>query len=247
MLTNQEVEQMRQNAKVHRKIFSEIRKMAKEWMTAYLVNEMCGKIAKQAWVLCWFKGVYWFPDNICISINDVVVHGRIRPDMEFKKWDLVTFDFWIKDKNFKINTDAAISIIIGWDETNPEWARMIEANKKALYAGIKVARAWNTIWDIGAAIQKEIEKAGFHVVRDLTWHAIGKKLHEKPYIYNYGKPWTGPKLKKWMTLAIEPILWQTNGEIIEKWDWEIYIKDGSLGSQYEHTILITDWEAEIII
>ena len=116
---------------------------------------------------------------------------------------------------------------------------MIRANKKALYAGIKMAKTWNRVWDIGSAIQKEIEKAWFQVVRQLTWHAIWKSLHEKPYIYNYWYPWKWPILKKWMTLAIEPILWQTTWDIIDKWDWEIYIKDWSLGCQYEHTILIS--------
>jgi methionyl aminopeptidase len=191
--------------------------------------------------------VYGFPDNICISVNNVVVHGRAREGIIFKNWDLVTFDFWIKDKKVWINTDAAFSVIIGWYDKNPVGWILIETNKRALAAWIKMARAWNTVWDIWAAVQKEIEWAWYYVVKDLTWHSIGKELHEKPYIPNYGKPGAGAKLKKWMTLAIEPILWQTSWEIIDKWDWEIYIKDGSLGCQYEHTILVTDNEPEIII
>jgi methionyl aminopeptidase len=80
----------------------------------------------------------------------------------------------------------------------------------------------------------------------LSWHAIWKTLHEKPYIYNYWNPWNWQKIEKWMVLCIEPILWETDGKIIEKDDW-IHIKDWSLWSQYEHTILITDGEAEIIV
>jgi len=247
MLNEIEIQVMRENAKIHKIIFDEIKKIVKVWTKASEIDELCWKIAKYNNVLCWFKWFYNFPNNICISVWAVVVHWRPRNWLIFKKWDLVTFDFWIKDKKYWINTDAAFSVIIWWDENNIVWAKMIEVNKKALYAWINKARSSNTIWDISYAIQKEIEWAGFFVVKNLTWHAIWKSLHEKPYIANFWNPWTWIKLKKWMTLAIEPIIWEKTWEIIDYWDWEIYIKDHSLGCQYEHTILITDWEAEIII
>lgn len=247
MLSKNEIEILKKNAKVHRLIFEEIKKNSKKWTKAIDIDKLCYQISKQNWVLCWFKWVYNFPANICISINDVVVHWLPKEWLIFNDWDLVTFDFWIKDKEIWINTDAAFSIIIWGEEKNPIWAKLIEANKKALYAWIKKAKVWNTIWDISYAIWTEIEKAWFKIVKQLTWHCIWKKLHEKPYIPNYWKPWTWAKLKKWMLLAIEPILWETSWEIIEKWSWEIYIKDWSLWCQYEHTVLITDSEAEIII
>ncbi len=247
MLTKQEIEIMRNNAKTHKKIFAEIKKVLKAWVKASEINKICDDIAKKNNVLCGFKWVYWFPANICVCVNDVVVHWLPREEIVFQNGDLATFDFWIKDKNKWINTDAAFSVIIWWDKYNPRWAKLIEANKKALYAWIDKCRAWNTIWDISAAIQAEIEWAWFKVVKDLTGHAIGKKLHEKPYIPNFWKAWKWEKLKKGMTLAIEPILWETSWQIVDEWDWEIYIKDWSLWSQYEHTILITDWDPEIIV
>lgn len=248
MLTKQEINIMKQNAKVHKEIFDEIKKILKDGTKATEVNELCGQIAKKHNVLCGFKWVYGFPDNICISVNDVVVHGRCLPEIVFKDWDLVTFDFWIKDKKYWINTDAAFSVVIWWDDKNPKAARLIEANIKALEAGIAMARAWNTTWDIWAAIQKVVEEDyGYKIVKELTGHAVWKKLHEKPYIYNYWKPGSWQRLKVGMTLAIEPILWETSWEIVDNWDWEIYIKDWSLGCQYEHTILITEAWPEIII
>lgn len=247
MLKHKEIEQLRKNATVHKKVFSAIKNTLKPWTTAREINDLCWRIAKDHWVLCGFKWVYGFPDNICISVWDVVVHWRARDSIIFKKWDLVTFDFGIKDKKYWVNTDAAITLIVGWDEENLEWALLIEANKRALYAWIKQAKAWNTVWDIWHAIKQEVEKSWYHVVKDLTWHAIWKELHEKPYIPNFWKPWAWAKLKAGMTLAIEPILWQTSWKIVDKWDWEIYIADGSLGCQYEHTILVTDGEPEIII
>lgn len=238
---------MKANAKVHKEVFDNIREMFKPWLNAMDVDSMCSEVAKKHNVLCGFKGQYGFPNNICISINDVVAHGRPTDKMIFQEWDLVNFDFWIRDKKAGINTDAWISLICGWDETNPKAAAMLVANRKALDAWIAMAKPGNRIWDISAAVQKEIESAGFKVVKDLTGHAIWKKIHEKPYIPNYGKPGTGDFIKKWMTLAIEPILGETSGSIVEEGGWEIYIKDGSLGCQIEHTILVTDDEAEIII
>ena len=247
MLNEKEIEQLRKNALVHKKIFNAIKNTIKPWTTAIEIDKLCWRIAKEHGVLCWFKWVYDFPANICISVWDVVVHGLPRVWAIFKQWELVTFDFGIKDKKYWVNTDAAISIIVWWDDKNPIWAKIIEANKKALYAGIAKARSWNKIWDISAAIQAEIEWAWFFVVKDLTGHAIWKKLHEKPYIPNFWKPWIGLTLKAGMTLAIEPIIWETSWKIVDEWDWEIYIEDGSLGCQYEHTILITEAEAEIIV
>jgi len=247
MLTKKEIEQMKKNAKTHKKVFDEIKKVLKNWTTAKEIDKLCWDIAKKHWVLCGFKWVYDFPANVCISVNDVVVHWIPREWLVFYDGDLVTFDFWIKDKTLWINTDAAISLVVWWNEKNPKAAKLIEANKKALYAWIDKCRVWNKVWDISAAIQKEIESAWYKVVKDLTWHAIWKELHEKPYIPNFWKAWNWVKLQKWMTLAIEPILWETSWQIVDEWDWEIYIKDWSLWSQYEHTILITDWDPEIII
>ena len=247
LLNKKEIQIMRDNAKVHKLVFDEIKKILKDWTTAVEINKLCAKITKDHNVLCGFKWVYDFPDNICISVNDVVVHWRARKWLVFKDWDLVTFDFWIRDKKVWINTDAAFSTIIWWEDKNPIWAKLINTNKKALYAWIKKAKVWNRVWDISAAIQKEIEKEWFFVVKDLTGHAIWYKLHDTPYIPNHWKAGYWGILKEWMTLAIEPILWEKSWKIVDEWSWEIFIEDWSLWSQYEHTILITNGEPEIII
>lgn len=247
MLTKKELGIMRENAKIHKRVFDAIKAFVKPWITAKEVDKLAGDICKEAWVLAGFKWVYGFPNNLCLSINDVVVHGIPRDEIVFKQWDVATFDFWVKDKGVWVNTDAAFTMIVGSGPHDSEAERLLDVTQKALYKGIEQARAGNRVWDIGNAIQTYVEKHGFHIVRDLTGHGIGKKLHEEPYIYNYGIAGTGRKLKKWMTLAIEPIVGQSSWQITDKWDWEIYIKDGSLWCQFEHTILITDGEAEIII
>jgi len=247
MLHEKELHQLRKNAKIHVEVFHEAKKLLIEWNSADDVDQVVAAICKKYWVLSGFHWFHWYPSYCCINVNDIVVHGIPRKEIIFKNGDLVTFDFWVKDKIYWVNTDAAFSLVIWWDDKNITAASMIKANKKALYAGIKMCRAGNTVWDVGSVIQAEIEDAGFHIIRDLTGHGLWKTLHEKPYMYNYGKPWTGERLKKWMLLAIEPIIWETSGKIRDSWDWEIYVKDGSLGCQYEHTILITDGDPEIIV
>ncbi len=247
MLHEKELQQLRENAKVHEEVFREAKKHLIEWNSADQVDMVVKKICEKYWVLAWFHNFHGYPSYCCINVNDIVVHGIPRKEIIFKDGDLVTFDFWVKDTKYGVNTDAAFSIIIGWDDKNIIGANMIKANKKALYAGIKMCRAWNKVWDVWSVIQAEIEDAGFHIIKDLTGHGLWKTLHEKPYMYNYGKPWTGEILKKWMLLAIEPIIWETSGKMRDSGDWEIYVKDGSLWCQYEHTILITDGDPEIIV
>lgn len=247
MLTEKELEVLRSNAKVHKKVFDAIKTRVQVGTSAKEINELCLQICTEHNVIPAFHRVYGFPAYICISVNDVVVHGIPRDEIIFQEGDVVTFDFWVKDKEVGVNTDAAFTIIVGDGPHKPEVVEFLEVNQKALYKWIAEARVGNTVGDIGYAIQSYVEKKGFHIVKELTGHGVGKKLHEEPYVYNYGKKWSGKKLKKWMVLAIEPIIGFSSGNIVDKGDWEIYIEGGSLGCQFEHTILITDGDPEIII
>lgn len=246
IINEKELEQLKKNAIVHKLIIEEIKKVAKPWVSSYEIDSLCWKICKEHWMLPWFKWVYSFPANMCISINDVVVHWVPQKDTIFQDWDLVKFDLWVKDKNIWINTDAAFAMII-WKAKDKKIEEFVKVNEGALYKWIAECKVWNKVWDIWYAIQKYVEKAWFHIVKDLTWHGLWYKLHEKPYIYNYWKPGTWEKLKAWMLLAIEPIIWFTSWKIKEKWWFEIYIADWSLGCQFEHTVLVTDNWPEIII
>lgn len=247
MLSEKELAALRKNAKIHKSIFDTIKHVAKPGTKATRIDELAGKMCRDAGVIPAFLGVYNYPNNIQTSVNDVVVHGIPREHIVFEKWDVVTFDFWIKDKKYGVHTDAAFTMII-WDEPHDEKVvDFLETNKEALKRGIAQARDGNTVWDIGHAVQTYVESKWYHIVKELTGHGIGKKLHEEPYVYNFGTPGTGKKLKKWMLLAIEPILGFSSGKIVDEWDWEIYIEDGSIWSQFEHTVLITDGDPEIII
>ncbi|NDK08719.1 type I methionyl aminopeptidase [Candidatus Gracilibacteria bacterium] len=246
IINKEELEQLKKNAKIHKIIFDEIKKVAKPGISSYDIDLLCGKICKENGVLAGFKGVYSFPANMCISVNDVVVHGVPSKKTIFKDGDLVKFDLGIKDKHIGINTDAAIAIIIG-ENKDKEVERFLKVNEIALKKGIEQCKIGNRVGDIGNAIQKYVEGEGFHIVRDLTGHGLGYSLHEKPYVYNYGKPGTGEKLKEGMLLAIEPIIGFSSSKIIDKGGFEFFIVDGSLGCQVEHTVLITKEGPEIII
>lgn len=247
MLTAKELGIMRSNAKVHRTVFRRIKETAKPWVSAKLIDDLALRICRDAGVLSAFTWVYDYKYTLQTSINDVVVHGRPLESIVFQEWDVVTFDFWVKDKKHWICTDAAFTMII-WDTSKfPEREDFLEVWKKALKKWLEQAKAGNRVWDIGHAVESYVTSKWYHIIRDLTGHGVGKTLHEEPYIYNYGNPWTWAKLKAGMTLAIEPILGFSSGKIVDKWDWEIYVADGSIGCQFEHTVLITDGEPEIIV
>lgn len=242
-----ELEVMRENAKIHKEVFEEIKKMVRPWVTGYDVDKLCWDICEKYNVLCGFRWVYGFPANICISVNDCVVHGIPSKKMVFKNGDVVKFDFWVKDKKHWLNTDAAFTMIIGDGPHSLEVEKFLKVSQEALYKWIAKATVWNRVGDIWNAIQKHIESHGFHVIKDLTGHSIGYNLHEQPYIPNFGKAGAGEILKENMTLAIEPIVWFGSGKIKDKWGFEIYVADGSLGAQFEHTIVVKPGYPEIII
>lgn len=189
----------------------------------------------------------------CLTINNEVVHGIPRP-IELKKGDILSIDVGTVLNGW--HTDAAWSVIVGAGKTDPstspqddfsEKNRFLRAGEEALWQGIAQARSGNKIGDIGAAMQKVLEGAGYSVVRSLVGHGIGRKLHEDPEIPGFGKSGKGLPLKKGMTIAIEAIYNKGSHEVIlEKDGWTISSKDGSLGGLFEMTVVIENEEAEVL-
>jgi len=243
--TPQEIAQLRENALVHKEVVEAIKVIAKIGTSAVEINELCDQICKKHNVLCWFKGVYWFPGNLCLSVNDCVVHGIPDKSIVFQDGDVVKFDFWVKDKKIGMNTDAAFTLIMG-QALDPRHEELSKITQESLYKWLEQAVAGNRVGDIGAAVQKHVESHGFHIVKELTGHALGYNLHERPYVPNYGTVWKWEILKENMVLAIEPITGLTSGKIVEKRLW-IYIADGSVGCHFEHTIVVGKWACEIIV
>jgi methionyl aminopeptidase len=189
-----------------------------------------------------FLGYDGFPATICISVNDTVVHG-IPGKEPFKTGDLVGIDAGAMING--LYADAAVTV--GLLPITADAERLLEVTRLALEAGTKRALPGRHLGDVQAAIQAVIEAAGFGIIRDLTGHGIGSELHEEPQIPNYGRPSTGPVLKSGMTICLEPMV--TLGKpavFLDQDHWTIRTRDHSLGAQFEHTLLITEREAEIL-
>ena len=189
-----------------------------------------------------FKGYRGFPANLCVSVNDEVVHG-IPGERVLDEGDIVSLDFGAIFMGFQ--GDAAVTIGVG--EISSQAKQLMETTEGALKAGIAAAHPGARLGDISAAIQHYAESRGYSVVREYTGHGIGREMHEEPQIPNFGLPGTGPILKKGMTLALEPMVnagdWRTR---LGDDHWTVFTADGSLSAHFEHTIAITDGEPEVL-
>jgi methionyl aminopeptidase len=183
-----------------------------------------------------FKGYRGYPASICVSPNEMIVHGIPGP-YRLDEGDIVSVDVGVTLEGFV--ADSAYTFPVG--EISPDAERLLEACQAALAAGIEHARPGNRLSDISHAVQRTTEEAGFSVVRALVGHGVGRSMHEDPQIPNFGPPGRGPTLVPGMTLAIEPMINAGSDEIVVLDDrWSIVTEDGSLSAHFEHTVAITD-------
>lgn len=189
-----------------------------------------------------FKGYRGYPANICISLNEAVVHG-IPSERKIRPGDIVSVDIGVKFKDYY--ADAAATF--GAGEISDTARRLIDVAKKALYIGIGNAVAGNRLSDISSSIQAFVESNGFSVVRALVGHGIGRAIHEEPEVPNFGKPGTGPELKSGMVLAIEPMINAGGYDVEVLGDgWTVVTKDRRLSAHFEHTVAVREDKAEIL-
>jgi methionyl aminopeptidase len=182
------------------------------------------------------EGYRGYPKAICISPNEIVVHGIPGP-YEVNEGDVVTIDVGVTLDGYI--TDSAYTFGVG--EIDSEAQRLLDVAQEALEAGITEARAGNRVGDISHAVQTVVEGAGFSVVRSLVGHGVGRHYHEDPHIPNFGQPGRGPRLAEGMTIAIEPMITAGTSEVLVAPDgWTISTADGSLSAHFEHTVAITD-------
>lgn len=189
-----------------------------------------------------FLGFSGFPDVICISINNQVVHG-IPSKYIVKKGDIVSLDFGVKYGG--MFTDSARSVLV--DSIDPIKQKLIEGTRNSLDKGISIVKSGKYTGDIGAAVQTILESYGLGVVRDLVGHGVGCALHEDPDVPNYGKTGMGQGLPSGATIAIEPMSTLGSYEVFTEADgWTVVTKDGSLSAHFEDTILVTKTGSEIL-
>ena len=176
-----------------------------------------------------------FPNSLCVSLNDVIVHGIPRKDIILKPGDLVSLDLGMEYQG--LFTDMAITVGLG--KIKLEEKRLIETTQKALAVAIKVARPGKTLGDIGYAIENCATKNGFVVIRDLVGHGVGYAVHEDPPVFNYGEKGKGMKIEAGLVIAIEPMLTYDNGAVKENSDASFATLNGKKACHFEHTVVIT--------
>jgi len=190
-----------------------------------------------------FKGLYDFPKSLCTSINQEIVHGIPSRKRVLRDGDILSVDCGVCLDG--LHGDAALTVPVG--EIAPEVQRLLRVTEEALEAGIAQAKAGNHVGDIGNAVQRVAEAAGFSVVRELCGHGIGTSFHEEPQVPNYGKPKRGTRLLRGMTIAIEPMINMGRPEIRTLDDkWTVVTRDGKWSAHFEHTVFVDEGGPRIL-
>ena len=239
--TDEEIAKMRKACKITGDVLKLLRDRIREGMTtkeldtiAYEYIVGCG--AKPA-----FLGLYGFPGTVCISIDEQVVHGIPSDKRYIKEGQIVSLDTGAVVDGWY--GDAARSVYVG--SISPEKKRLIEVTEQCFYKGAEAFVEGGAVGDIGYAVQTHAEQNGYSVVREMVGHAVGRKLHEDPSVPNYGKRGVGARLKRGMTLAIEPMINMGGKEVCIN-DWDCVTKDGLPSAHYENTVALTDNGIEIL-
>lgn len=242
--SEREIEIMRQSAKIVATVLKEISQLVQPGMTTLDLDAHAEKRIREMGATPSFKGYHGFPGSICASINNEVVHGIPNPKKVIRAGDVLKVDTGAFYQGF--HGDSCITIAVG--AVTPEAARLIKVAEEALYKGIEQVKAGNYLMDIAGAIEDHVKANKFKIVEDFTGHGVGRSLHEEPSVFNYRtRQMPNVKLKKGMTLAIEPIL-NAGSKLtrILSDRWTAVTVDNSLSAQFEHTVLVTDDGYEIL-
>lgn len=241
--TPEEINLMRHGGKILAEVLEKVCEMAHPGISTFELNEFAEKFIRNHGGIPSFKGYRGFPAALCTSINEEIVHGIPSENRILKEGDLLTIDCGVTFGG--MITDAARSIGIG--KISGEKERLIKTAYLALSKAIDTIKPGIHIGKISRVIQDTVEKEGFHIIRDLTGHGVGKSLHEAPTILNYFNGSPGPTLEPGMTLAIEPIFSAGTSRMKTMPDnWTLATIDGSCAVQAENTILVNDTECEIL-
>ncbi|CAN5673915.1 type I methionyl aminopeptidase [soil metagenome] len=241
--TPSEIKSMRTSGRMLSAVLTHVKKQIEVGISTKDLADVATKELKALGGTPAFLGYQGFPDSLCVSVNNEVVHGIPSRNKMLASGDIVSMDFGVVYED--MITDSAISVIVGTADKKD--TVLLEVTKKAMHAGIAVVKDGVRVGDIAAAVQSVLDKAGYGIVRDLVGHGVGHYVHEDPNIPNYGKAGTGPSLEAGMTIAIEPMA--TRGDfrvVVDSDGWTVKTADGSRAGHFEHTVLITKNGAEIL-
>ena len=240
--TGEEIEILRENAVIVSKTLGEVAKYIKPGISTGVLDRIAEDYIRGQGAVPGFKGYNGFPASLCISVNEEVVHG-IPGERVLKNGDIVSIDCGsLKDGLYG---DSAYTFAVG--EVDPQVLSLLRRTKESLFLALKVAVAGKRTGDIGATVQEYVESFGYGVVRELVGHGIGKRLHEKPDIPNYGKKGTGIKLQEGLTICIEPMINLGTKNILQAKDgWTIRTADKMPSAHYELTLVIRRDAPEVL-
>lgn len=242
--TPEQISAMREGGKILAQILSDLKNFVHAGLSEKEIDTWVGEqIEKHGATPTYKEPKVNFPGNICISVNQQIVHS-IPTDNILNKGDVVSFDLTITYKGMK--TDSAITVVVD-EEAKGAKKMLLRQTERALFAGIEQVKPGARVGDISSAIEKVLQKAGLGIVRELVGHGVGQDMHMPPEIPNYGRAGTGPILSVGDTLAIEPMSTLGSEKIKTDRDgWSIVTADSSLSAHFEHTVLVTPEGYEIL-
>jgi methionyl aminopeptidase len=243
--SSNEIEAMRTSGRMLATILDLLKTSAQVGMSTKDLSKLATNELKRLGVKPVFLGYGQppFPDVLCVSVNDEVVHGIPRANRILGEGDVVSVDFGVNYEG--MITDAARTFTIG--EPSEQVKHLIDTTERAMYAGIETLKGGVRVGDIASAVQRVLNQGQLGIVRDLVGHGVGHQLHEEPDIPNFGFAGSGPVLQAGMTVAIEPMATLgTHAVTVDNDHWTIRTADGSLAAHFENTVLITDRGYEIL-
>lgn len=241
--TPEEIEKMRRSGRLTAQARALAGSMVKAGISTFEIDREVRRFIQSHGAKPSFLGLYGFPNSICASVNECVIHGIPSRKTVLKDGDIVSIDVGAYLGGY--HGDCAATFLCG--NVSEEAKKLVEVTKQSFFEGIKQARAGNRVRDIGHAVQQYVEGFGFSVVRDFVGHGVGRDMHEPPEVPNYGPAGHGPRLTPGMVIAVEPMVCAGDWHVkVLKDKWTTVSADGSLTAHYENTILITDGEPELL-
>lgn len=240
--TDEEIEFMREANRLVGKTLGELSRHIKPGVTTLQLDKIAEEFIRDHGAIPTFLGYGGFPNSICTSVNENVVHG-IPNSTPLQEGDVLSIDCGTNLRGFC--GDSAYTFQVG--EVDEKVKQLLRTTRESLYKGIEQVRDGNRIGDIGSAVQTYCEARGYSVVRELVGHGIGRQMHESPEVPNYGRRGTGPLISNGMCLAIEPMINMGGRKVVfEKDGWTVRTKDRKPSAHFEHTVAIRNGKADIL-
>jgi len=240
--TDEEVGLLKESNMLVSRTLAEIARYIKPGITTLYLDGIAETFIRDHHAIPAFKGYGGFPNTLCTSVNDEVVHG-IPSDYRLKEGDIISVDCGVVLNGWV--GDSAFTFAVG--EVKEEVKRLMDFTRASLEDGVKAAVAGNRVGDISSAVQEKAESGGYSVVRELVGHGLGKKMHESPEVPNYGKRGTGPKMEKGLVICIEPMINLGKKETYQMDDgWTIKTADGKPSAHFEYAVAVNKGKADVL-